>query len=141
MLDLCTIRFYSVSGLELILSCISKSAFFYLITFFYEMLNIWNMVNGINYSYSSDVNGAFTAEITTKNVEKPLDFAHRRRRFNWQNPLRERAVSEWTVTNYNAIWNSTSIDSGNNVRFEKKITMSVEGTIEAVKYTIKVKDN
>ena len=30
----------------------------------------------------------------TKKDEKPLDFAHRRRRFNWQNPLRERAGSE-----------------------------------------------
>ncbi len=52
------------------------------------------MCKEINKSYSSDVNGAFTAEFMTKKVEQPLDFAHRHRRFNWQNPLRERAESE-----------------------------------------------
>ncbi|SKB98591.1 hypothetical protein SAMN06296386_11217 [Lachnospiraceae bacterium] len=36
----------------------------------------------------------YAAEVATKKDEKPLDFAHRRRRFNWQNPLRERAGSE-----------------------------------------------
>ncbi len=36
----------------------------------------------------------YAAQLCPNNEGEPLDFAHRQRRFNWQNPLLERAVSE-----------------------------------------------